>query len=956
MPTGIPTLAPTDSPSTRPTAEPTEHPTSLPTAAPTLRPTAVPTTSVPTTLEPATSLPTGLPTPEPTDSPSTHPTAEPTLQPTSEPTAAEPTTSEPTTSEPTNLPTSSPTGSPEPCLDLFQTHYCEMWSGMGHCAHNSDFFNFMVVNCRATCSLCYTTTMSPTSSLPTTTAPITSTPTGVPTLAPTNLPTGCSDIFAVAHCEMWDEMGHCYETSSFFNFMATNCRSTCSLCHQSTQQLSTATPTATATATTATATWVQTTSVARVPATSCQDSPVDWMDKFGSNCIAYRRKKLCTPEGGIGKGWDKWRLNLTIAESASASGVVGLVACCECGGGIEKLATSIDEEVVLEEGGPEAASGSDDTSAVEIMSYAASGVAALLSICALTVMVMYRNRMAQKRRTKNEKKRRMQFVKPLSQQPVGCAIQPQAFRTDQHTASMARSDRSSPHSSRASRRPLYLPNHDRESPVTLNDGIVLVDGTVMRRPTTPPRPRLFADHASSGSTDSDYAIPAPASGYIGFPGLIAASLVDGLDDINDDDVVLFEAEYADVHVDDAASGVASEDFSDLDQAVTVVSAAGGEQVLFAGDLERTLSRLTSIATHSTASSAATDVDYNGPSMANFFDQRQVKMARGEAEAAVAGHSNDDPTGAHPVGAHPASSTGPAEETGPSTFGPAATSQSSAPSSSSSVTTYAVDTSEHVSEPAQAVAWTSRPSAMAAPMPSSSASSASSGVPMANMANFFDEREAQREAIDAVAASAASNHADEPTTRPSAIAAPVPSNSTSSASSGYSGVPMANFFFSNHADEPTDGAKTTMPSAMAAPMPSSSASSGVPMANMANFFDEREARREAIDAVAASAASNHADEPTTRPSAMAAPVPSSSASSASSGYSGVPMANFFDEREARREAIDAVAASAASNHADEPTTRPSAMAAPVPSSSASSASSGYSGVPMANFFDEREAQR
>ena len=74
-------------------------------------------------------------------------------------------------------------------------------------------------------------------------------------------------------------------------------------------------------------------------------------------------------------------MNMTIADSASVSGVVGLVACCACGGGMEDLLVSINEEEVEEEG-QNAASNSDESIAVEALSYIVSVVAALLSICA----------------------------------------------------------------------------------------------------------------------------------------------------------------------------------------------------------------------------------------------------------------------------------------------------------------------------------------------------------------------------------------------------------------------------------------------------------------------------------------------------------------------------------------------------------------------------------------------
>ena len=584
---------------------------------------------------------------------------------------------------------------------------------------------------------------------------------------------------------------------------------------------------------------------------------------------------------------------------------------------------SINEEEVEEEG-QNAALNSDDPVEVEALSYIVSAVAALLSICALTVMLMYRNRAAERRKAKaeREKKRQMQLdtLKHSPQKPI--IVQAQTFHPDHYTASRARSDRSnvtSPNSSQADHRPVYLPHGEEASPwtheqATRNRGIatmpntamsshepgtVLIDVAGANRSSMASRPRLFAEHASE--TSEDYTINVPVSdNVVSFPGLVADSLVDGHDE---DDVVLFEEEYADVGV--RPESVAESEFSDLDKSVTVASAAEGEQVLYAGDLEfadenmeRNLSRLTSIATHSTASttsSAATDMEYYcGPTMAKFFDEREDKMAQRQAlAAATAAARNHDDTlaGAPPVG--PASS---AEEMGP-----------------------------------------------------------------ADMANFFDQRQARRETPGAWIPAATSNDNTEPTeTHPAGPAGPAgPAEET-----GLNWAGAWDDF--NVASQAADGAPaattkpmTTKPMAlMTAPMTSSdtasSTSYGMPMAN---FFDAREAlvARNATatrgDNVAgawddfnvASQAADGVPAATTKPMALMAAQMTSS-DSASSTSSGVPMANFFDEREARR--ADGVPAA---------TTKPMALMAAQMTSS-DSASSTSSGVPMANFFDEREARR
>ena len=275
-------------------------------------------------------------------------------------------------------------------------------------------------------------------------------------------------------------------------------------------------------------------------------------------------------------------MNMSFAESASVYGVSGLDACCACGGGNQSL-VSINEG---KQGLDAASDSEDDDASVEMLSYTVFIVAITLSLCALMLLLVHCDRVIQRRR-------------------AAVILQEENKQATRYSGIVT------------------MPNTVMSSH---EPGTVLIDGAIVNRPSTPPRPRLFAGHASSESEDSTIYVPVSNS-VVGFPGLVTASLVGGFDE---DDVVLFEEGYADVDV--RSESRAASEFSDLDRPVTVVSSAGGEQVLYAGDLElahenmeRSLSRLTSIATHSSASSAS-EVEYNGPSFANFFDNREATIA------------------------------------------------------------------------------------------------------------------------------------------------------------------------------------------------------------------------------------------------------------------------------------------------------------------------------------------
>ena len=492
------------------------------------------------------------------------------------------------------------------------------------------------------------TTSEPTTSVPTMTP--TMTPTPAPTDAPTARPTACLDTFEVAHCEHWDTMGHCNPTSDFYNFMAVNCRGTCLLCQQST------------TATTIPPTSEQTT---LADGTACQDSPVNWVDRFGSNCKAYRRQELCTHEGGFGMDWNTWRMNMTFTESASVYGVSGPDACCACGGGNRTL-VSTDEG----KQGLDAASGrdDDDDATVEMLSYTVFIIAITISLCALMLLLVRCDRVIQRRRAAviSQERNKQSQIDQL-QHPI---IMEQSMPVNQEADKLTYDDTA-----------VFLaPTNTETVPDNGANGVGVADASLGKRPalsaevasTTPPvdavpnsaptrvgsnaadvagllaaglvdganevgvadasvgkRPALSAENSSTtppvdavpnsaltrvGSNAVDVAGLLAGSNAVDVAGLLAAGLVDG---IVGADVVLFEGEY-------------------VNGAGYTAGSRLGSPILFNEELqqhfdedlqhiERNLSRLTSIATHSTASTVS-EVDYNGPSFANFFDNREDTMA------------------------------------------------------------------------------------------------------------------------------------------------------------------------------------------------------------------------------------------------------------------------------------------------------------------------------------------
>lgn len=62
-------------------------------------------------------------------------------------------------------------------------------------------------------------------------------------------------------------------------------------------------------------------------------SVTDWMDSKGVTCLDYVAKRLCTPKGDYGSGWDQVYQELTF-DSVKYDGHTALTACCACGGGV----------------------------------------------------------------------------------------------------------------------------------------------------------------------------------------------------------------------------------------------------------------------------------------------------------------------------------------------------------------------------------------------------------------------------------------------------------------------------------------------------------------------------------------------------------------------------------------------------------------------------------------------
>ena len=61
---------------------------------------------------------------------------------------------------------------------------------------------------------------------------------------------------------------------------------------------------------------------------ACVDSPGTWTDTQGNTCADYRDNQWCTPDGGVGGGWDGPPLG-----DYAKYGKDALQACCACGGG-----------------------------------------------------------------------------------------------------------------------------------------------------------------------------------------------------------------------------------------------------------------------------------------------------------------------------------------------------------------------------------------------------------------------------------------------------------------------------------------------------------------------------------------------------------------------------------------------------------------------------------------------
>ena len=65
------------------------------------------------------------------------------------------------------------------------------------------------------------------------------------------------------------------------------------------------------------------------PASTCQDSPIGWVDNEGDGCDFYSDLAWCTAAGGAGTGWTAG----DTFEQFRSGGLTALQVCCACGGG-----------------------------------------------------------------------------------------------------------------------------------------------------------------------------------------------------------------------------------------------------------------------------------------------------------------------------------------------------------------------------------------------------------------------------------------------------------------------------------------------------------------------------------------------------------------------------------------------------------------------------------------------
>jgi hypothetical protein len=100
-------------------------------------------------------------------------------------------------------------GGDSSCKDIQSS--CSTWKASGYCATSSKYYDYMLLNCQSTCSLCEGQTTKATTSTPATTRS-----------------NGCSDTHA--SCDTWRNAGYCATSSQFYTYMHKTCPKTCNIC------------------------------------------------------------------------------------------------------------------------------------------------------------------------------------------------------------------------------------------------------------------------------------------------------------------------------------------------------------------------------------------------------------------------------------------------------------------------------------------------------------------------------------------------------------------------------------------------------------------------------------------------------------------------------------------------------------------------------------------------------